>query len=178
MSDETEIQRLQTLVKSMEGELIRSREFAATYGQRVDELLQEVAALKISRRPVWKRPLDSESTLFNEARLSISDSNWRVGELASYWMRRLSHGRDDAHFGLVVGLNADQVFQRRRVWEMFYDVREAYPNLLWTHFFAVLSWDDAAEYLRWANDIQATVAEMKAFRRAQTGTALIKEPTP
>ena len=42
----------------------------------------------------------------------------------------------------------------------------------WSHFYAAINWDDAAECLQWADDVQAGVAEMKAWRRAQRGEDL------
>ena len=38
-----------------------------------------------------------------------------------------------------------------------------------------LTWDDALECLKWAEEMQATVAEMRAWRRAQRGEDLTAE---
>src|SRR5690606_3437939 len=72
--------------------------------------------------------------------------------------------------------SGDQVFQRRRVWETFSDVHENYPKLKWSHFYVVINWEDAADCLQWANDMEATIAEMKAWRRAQHGEDLTEVP--
>ena len=115
---------------------------------------------------------DSESSLIARAQLALSHCNWEVGECAALWTKRFARGRTDADFGVLVGLSADQVYQRRRVWETFGDVADNYAVLKWSHFYSALNWDDAAECLQWAQDVQAGVAEMKAWRRAQRGEDL------
>lgn len=115
---------------------------------------------------------DSESALITRAQSALSRCNWEVGECAALWTKRFARGRTDADFGVLVGLSADQVYQRRRVWETFGDVAENYQALKWSHFYSALNWDDAAECLQWAQDVQAGVAEMKAWRRAQRGEDL------
>lgn len=134
-------------------------------------------------------PADTEQDLISRAQSAISHCNWEVGECAALWTRRFARGRTDSDFGQLVGLSADQVYQRRRVWETFSDVYSNYADLKWSHFYSALTWDDAAECLQWAQDIGATVAEMKAWRRAQRGedltapsdeeffSALVDDPT-
>jgi len=114
----------------------------------------------------------TEASLISRAQLALSRCNWEVGECAALWTKRFARGRTDADFGALVGLSQDQVYQRRRVWETFGDVVENYTNLKWSHFYAAINWDDAAECLQWAHDVQAGVAEMKAWRRAQKGEDL------
>ncbi len=79
-------------------------------------------------------------------------------------------------FGARIGLSGDQVYQRRRVWESFSDVHDQYEQLRWSHFYAALNWDDASDCLGWADEMHATVAEMKAWRRAQHGEDLREKP--
>lgn len=114
----------------------------------------------------------SEDQLVTRAQQALSQCNWVIGECAAEWTQRYSQGRTDADFGAMIGLSGDQVYQRRRVWETFSDVHTDYPNLKWSHFYVALNWDDSAECLQWANEIEATVAEMKAWRRAQHGEDL------
>ncbi|HET6425782.1 MAG TPA: hypothetical protein VFG20_18980 [Planctomycetaceae bacterium] len=115
---------------------------------------------------------ETEQDLIQRAQSAVSSCNWEVGQCAGLWTKRFARGRTDADFALLVGLTGDQVYQRRRVWETFGDVSANYPALKWSHFYAALTWDDAAECLQWANDIGSTVAEMKAWRRAQRGEDL------
>ena len=84
----------------------------------------------------------------------------------------------DADFAALVGLSADQIFQRRRVSETFADVRADFALLKWSHFYAATRWDDAAECLQWADENEATVAEMKAYRRALHGEDLTTDADP
>lgn len=115
---------------------------------------------------------ESEASLIARAQFAVSNCNWEVGECAALWTKRFSRGRTDADFAALVSLSADQIYQRRRVWEAFADVHKNYTSLKWSHFYAALNWDDAAECLQWAEDVQAGVAEMKAWRRAQRGEDL------
>lgn len=115
---------------------------------------------------------ESENQLLHRAQQAVSQCNWEVGECAAVWTKRFSRGRTDGDFAALVGLTADQVYQRRRVWETFGDVQSHYGQLKWSHFYAALTWEDAAECLQWAHDIGSTVAEMKAWRRAQRGEDL------
>jgi hypothetical protein len=115
---------------------------------------------------------ETEAELVGRAQAALSNCSWTVGECAAQWTKRYSKGRTDADFGTLIGLSGDQVYQRRRVAETFSDVKDEYKNLKWSHFYTALTWDDAAECLRWADDMQATIAEMRAWRRAQHGEDL------
>jgi hypothetical protein len=116
--------------------------------------------------------MDSEEELIRRAQDALNHCNWVIGECAAQWTQRYARGRTDADFGLKIGLSGDQVYQRRRVWETFSDVRESYLRVRWSHFYAAVNWVDAAECLQWADETSATVAEMKAWRRAQHGEDL------
>jgi hypothetical protein len=118
---------------------------------------------------------ESEEDLISRAQVAVSQCNWVVGECAHKWTQKYARGRTDADFAALLGLSADQVFQRRRVWETFADVYAGYASLKWSHFYAALNWDDAPECLQWADENQATVAEMKAWRRALRGEDLTVE---
>jgi hypothetical protein len=115
---------------------------------------------------------ETEASLILRAQVAVSHCNWEVGECAAVWTKRFARGRTDADFAALVSLSADQVYQRRRVWETFADVYKNYVTLKWSHFYAAITWDDAAECLQWADDVHAGVAEMKAWRRAQRGEDL------
>jgi hypothetical protein len=112
---------------------------------------------------------ETEKELIQRAQTAVSQCNWTVGECAVQWTKKFARGRTDADFGELVGMSGDQVYQRRRVCETFADVKENYPALKWSHFYIALNWDDAAESLSWANENEATIAEMKAWRRLQLG---------
>jgi hypothetical protein len=114
----------------------------------------------------------TEEQLVERAQLAVSGCRWVVGECAAQWTTRYARGRTDADFAAQVGLTPDQIFQRRRVWETFHAVQSQYSELKWSHFYAALTWDDSAECLQWAEETRATVAEMKAWRRARRGEDL------
>lgn len=118
---------------------------------------------------------ESEEVLIQQARDAVSQCNWVVGECAAKWTARYARGRTDADFGQLVGLSGDQIFQRRRVWERFGSVYADYPGLKWSFFYVALNWDDAPDCLAWAREGDATVAEMRAWRRAQRGEDLFTE---
>jgi hypothetical protein len=118
---------------------------------------------------------ESEEVLIQQARDAVSQCNWVVGECASKWTARYAKGRTDADFGQLVGLSGDQIFQRRRVWERFGASYQEYPGLKWSFFYVALNWDDADECLAWAREGDATVSEMRAWRRAQRGEDLFAE---
>jgi hypothetical protein len=119
---------------------------------------------------------ETEEELIVTAQGAVSRCNWVVGECAAKWTRKYAKGRTDADFAESVGLSGDQVFQRRRVWETFGDVYENYPELKWSHFYVALNWDDAPECLQWAEENEATVSEMRAWRRALRGEDLTEPP--
>ncbi len=121
---------------------------------------------------------ETEETLIERARGALSNCNWIIGECAARWTEKYAKGRTDADFGNQIGLSSDQVFQRRRVWETFHDVRHEYPNLKWSHFYVSLNWEDSAECLTWAVESQATVAQMRAWRRSVHGEDLTEQSDP
>ena len=120
---------------------------------------------------------ETEKELIQRAQTAVSSCNWTVGECAAQWTKRFARGRTDADFGELVGMSGDQVYQRRRVWETFADVQGQYASLKWSHFYISVNWDDAAECLSWANDNDATIAEMKAWRRLQHGEDVTTAPS-
>lgn len=121
---------------------------------------------------------DSEEALVSKAQTAVSRCNWLVGACAAQWTRKYARGRTDADLAALVGLSPDQIYQRRRVWETFGDVYCDYTRLKWSHFYLALNWDDAPECLQWADENEATVAEMRAWRRAQRGEDVSAEAPP
>ena len=125
-----------------------------------------------------KQVQQSEEAIIAEAREAMSVSNWTVGECVAKWTKKYARGRTDADFGSLIGLSGDQVYSRRRVWERFGKFRNntELPWLAWSHYFAAVSWEDWETCLKWAAENEATVAEMRAWRRAQHGEDLFSGP--
>ena len=119
---------------------------------------------------------ETEDRLISVARDAVSQCNWVVGECAAQWTQKYARGRTDADFGQMVGLSGDQIYQRRRVWEAFGKKVEDYKNLKWSFFYVALNWEDGIKCLNWADENESTVAEMRAWRRAQNGEDLFSEP--
>lgn len=116
--------------------------------------------------------MESEQALVRMSVDAISAANWQVGRCAALWVERCGRCRDNREFAVIIGMTTEEVWRRRRVYETFWMVRDDYPNLKWLHFLAALEWDDACRCLSWANEWDATVAEMRAWRRAQRGDDL------
>lgn len=141
-------------------------------------MIEQIEQTELATDHVDVSDRDSEETLIAKAQTAVSGCNWLVGACAAQWTRKYARGRTDADFANLVGLSPDQVYQRRRVWETFGDVYRDYVKLKWSHFYLALNWDDAPECLQWADENEATVAEMRAWRRAQRGEDTAHEAPP
>ena len=125
-----------------------------------------------------KRQTESEEQIVARARQdAVQPMPLGSGECAATWTARYARGRTDNDFAVLIGISGDQVYQRRRVWETFREIRDEYPSLKWSHFYAALTWEDARDCLSWAEDTHSTVAEMRAWRRAQRGEDLSVDPS-
>lgn len=121
---------------------------------------------------------ESEQQLIERAQTALSRCNWTIGECASKWCKVYARGRTDADFAEMIGMDRSQVAQRRLVFETFADICDTYHTLSFSHFYAALNWDDAADCLQWAHSTEATVAEMKAYRRLQCGSDATDDSEP
>lgn len=121
---------------------------------------------------------DTEYQLIRTAQEAANSGNWIVGECACRWLHTYAKGRTDEQFGELIGLSRTQVQQRRQVWEEFGKIHARFKSITWTHFREALQWDDAEACLDWADECEATVAEMRAWRRAQRGEDLFSESHP
>lgn len=111
----------------------------------------------------------TEQQLVERAKAAESDSHWVIGECAALCARL--HNTTAAEFAQMCGMDPQQVQQRRRVYDVFADVRQSYTCITFSHFRAALDWDDSAECLGWAEENGASVREMEAWRRAQQGSS-------
>lgn len=129
--------------------------------------------------------MNNEAELVKRAVEAAAQFAWVVGECAFEWTRKFARGRTDRDFAELVGLSDDQIYTRRRVWEVFgqgpgdsVPIRNLYPALAWSHFHNALNWPDRDDCLAWAQDNEASVAEMRAWRRMHRGDDLTTEATP
>lgn len=118
---------------------------------------------------------DIEASIVVAAQNLVSDTNWKLGDMAAAWLDRYARGRTVAEFGAFLGLSHYRIEDCLAVHRRFRPVREKYPRLRFGHFYAALKWDDAEALLAWANDVDSTVAEMRAYRRATRGEDLSVE---
>lgn len=131
----------------------------------------------VNCEPVMEQTADdTEHNLLNRAKQLAHQNSWEIGELAAEWHQRYAKGRTDAFFGDAIGLTEDQVYQRRRVWELFGKRRAEFTHCRWSHFREAISWDDALECLEWAESSEATTREMSAWRKAKRGEPLFDVP--
>lgn len=120
---------------------------------------------------------DAEYQLIQTAHKAANAPNWVIGECAHKWFHGYARGRTDAAFAEMIDQSEDKVYQCRRVWEKFSTIYQSFRHLTWSHFRAALQWDDAHEFLEWAEDCQATVKEMEARRSVQRNSTVAKSDT-
>lgn len=116
---------------------------------------------------------ETQQELLQRIRTADSHTKWATGEWISLLKER--YQLTDEQIAQQTDLSRESVTQRRLVWETFADCKAIYTQLSWTHFYVALSWNDAPECLQWADELQASVSEMKAWRRSQHGEDL-QEP--
>lgn len=117
--------------------------------------------------PIVQEADAEERQLVAEAKEALSTCHFTVGRCAQQWTARYALGRTDAAFGEMIGMSPDMVQKCRRVHELFHEWIPKLKELTWSHYNAATTWDDAEECLRWADENQASVAEMKAWRRSR-----------
>jgi len=95
------------------------------------------------------------------------------------WQLKEQFGETDDQIGNRHGWSQQYVNTTRRVWELFGKERSGYNSgVVFKHCLAALAWDNADECLNWAAEMDANVAEMKAWRRSQNGEDLTVEADP
>lgn len=113
------------------------------------------------------------------AKRQLSEMSWSVGTYAMIYVdSRHGHvGVGDAicEFANAVSMPPDDMQKRIEVIRRFGSRRHEFPHLLFSHFFHAMTLEPpiSDECLTWANDMRATVAEMKAWQRAQAGEPLL-----
>lgn len=113
---------------------------------------------------------DTEYHLIQAAHKAANAGNWVVGECAARWLANYGKGKTDGTFAELIELSEEKVYQCRRVWERFGRIANSFKIVSWSHFREAVNWENAEECLEWAEDCNATVNEMRAWQRSQTGT--------
>lgn len=130
--------------------------------------------------------LDTESKLFvGRWNRLISTTNWAKGQIILEWREALvaagvaqQEHSDEAWAVCVGGVTGQHIGRLRRVASRFATVHEQYDGLYWSHFQAVLDWDDAEMWLEGAAQNGWSVAGMKKNRQDTLGIVEEKNSTP
>jgi hypothetical protein len=115
----------------------------------------------------------------------ISTTNWEKGRIISAWRGALVESdapqqaySDEAWARRVGNVSGQHVGRLRRVYDRFGDNYTNYSGLFWSHFQAVLDWDDAEMWLEGAVQSNWSVAQMRDQRWEALGGPEDKKPRP
>jgi hypothetical protein len=115
----------------------------------------------------------------------ISTTNWEKGRIISAWRQALIESgvpqqaySDEAWARRVGNVSGQHVGRLRRVYDRFGDDYHKYTGLFWSHFQAVLDWDDAEMWLEGAAQNSWSVAQMRDQRWEAIGAPADKKPRP
>ena len=108
----------------------------------------------------------------------VSQTNWEKGTLILSWRNELIAAglpntvySDEAWARLVGNVSAQHVGRLRRVSERFGERHRDFVGLYWSHFHAVLDWDDAELWLEGAVQNDWSVAQMRSQRWESIGAS-------
>lgn len=157
------IQQMATLLVEVHGEMLTSVYIQEASPPVLGDVWQQIDGQEKARLK-----------MVHEASESLSQTSWQIGRLASAWK---SCGGSLTDFSERIGVDKLGVRHRYEVWTRFMPCILDLPFLVWPHFSAAYQWDDpeAKECLAWANEVRATVPEMKAWRQAQRGEDLTRQ---
>jgi len=113
----------------------------------------------------------------------VSQTNWEKGELILRWRNELVAAglsstvySDESWAKRVGNVTAQHVGRLRRVSERFGDSNQKFAGLYWSHFYAVLDWDDAELWLEGAVQQNWSVAQMRVQRWEALGASDGQKP--
>ncbi len=97
----------------------------------------------------------------------VSVANWAKGDLL------VAIGDEfeaDKVARMVGGVTPETIERLRAVAYRFpKHIRQQYPHLVWSHFLAALDWDDAKQWLQFANTKRLNAAAMRMQRFNEKG---------
>jgi len=113
----------------------------------------------------------------------ISTTNWAKGRIIFEWREKLveaeapaSSYTDEAWSRWVGNVSPQHAGRLRRVYQRFNETHENYTGLHWSHFQAVLDWDDAEMYLEGAVQSDWSISQMRHQRWEAMGAPADKKP--
>lgn len=114
----------------------------------------------------------------------VSLTNWEKGRIICAWRDALvtagapmSSYTDEEWSRRVGNVSPQHVGRLRRVHERFGGAEGQYPGLYWSHFQAVLDWDDGEMWLEGASQNGWSIAEMRRQRWVALGGSEEAIPT-
>ncbi|MHB8901870.1 MAG: hypothetical protein ACYC6Y_24200 [Thermoguttaceae bacterium] len=115
----------------------------------------------------------------------VSTTNWEKGRIISKWRQAMIESgmpqqaySDEAWARRVGNVSGQHVGRLRRVYDRFGDQYHNYTGLYWSHFQAVLDWDDAEMWLEGSVQNGWSVAQMRDQRWEALGAPADKKPRP
>ena len=113
----------------------------------------------------------------------ISMTNWEKGKLIHNWRTKLIENglprqvySDESLAKRLGNVSGQHIGRLRRVFERFNTTFEKYSGLFWSHFQAVLDWEDAEAWLADASVNQWSVASMRLLRWEAIGSPTGQKP--
>ena len=113
----------------------------------------------------------------------ISMTNWEKGKLIHNWRTKLMENKlprqvysDESLAKRLGNVSAQHIGRLRRVYDRFHETFEKFTGLYWSHFQAVLDWDDAEDWLVDASENQWSVAAMRLQRWEAIGSPVGQKP--
>jgi len=108
----------------------------------------------------------------------VSQTNWEKGALILRWRNELIAAglpntvySDESWARRVGNVTAQHVGRLRRVAERFGETNQNFSGLYWSHFYAVLDWNDAELWLEGAVQQGWSVAQMRVQRYEALGAS-------
>jgi hypothetical protein len=113
----------------------------------------------------------------------ISMTNWEKGKLIHNWRTKLMETglprqvySDESLAKRLGNVSSQHIGRLRRVYDRFNETFEKFTGLYWSHFQAVLDWDDAQDWLVDASENQWSVATMRLQRWEAIGSPAGQKP--
>lgn len=121
--------------------------------------------------------LDQESSAYvGRWKTLVSQTNWEKGRIIFEWREALitadapaAEHSDEAWARRVGGVSGQHVGRLRRVFHRFGASNHKFESLSWSHFQAVLDWDDADMWLEGAVQSSWSVSQMRLQRFETVG---------
>lgn len=106
----------------------------------------------------------------------VTTTNWEKGRIIHQWREAMiasgvpvTEYSDEAWARRVSGVTGQHVGRLRRVYQKFGDAYQSYDGLYWSHFQAVLDWEDAEQWLNQAQQRAWSVSQMRNARWESLG---------